>query len=106
MSIPIPEGSVVITPTEVYKEMQATHAAVQQVATKVDGFVNTQIDHENRLRAVDGLPDDFRELKRTVNEDHGPRLSRVETRVAMYSAAAAVAGTGIGWAIEYALFHR
>jgi hypothetical protein len=96
MSTPIPEGSVIITPTQVYQEMQATHTAVQTVITKLDTFVGTQADHESRLRVVEAaIPDNL-----------DKRLSKIEVRQAMYSAAAAVAGTGIGWAIEYALYHH
>lgn len=50
---PIPDGSVIITPTEMYAEMRATHTAVQQIASKLDGVPATLADHESRLRAVE-----------------------------------------------------
>lgn len=105
MSTPIPEGSVIITPTEVYREMQATHAAVQQVGTKVDLFVGTQLDHEARLRKVDGLPEDVADLKKTVVENHGPRLGKLEAKAAMYAGAAAVLGTAAGSLVTHLLSH-
>lgn len=106
MSIPIPDGSVVITPTEVYKEVRDTHQAVQQMVGKVDTFISTQSDHEDRLRKVDGLPDDFTELKKTVNEDHAPRIGKLETRIAMYSGAAGVLGTAAGYLASWAIYHH
>lgn len=56
MSIPIPDGSVVITPMEVYREMQATHRAVQDVALKLDAAL---VETDRRLAAIDG-PDGWR----------------------------------------------
>lgn len=53
MSIPIPEGSVIITPTEVYKETLATHQAVQAMSGKLDQALNTTNDHETRLRSLE-----------------------------------------------------
>lgn len=50
---PIPEGSVVITPTEMYREVQATHSAVQDLAAKLDSVPGRVADHEARLRAVE-----------------------------------------------------
>lgn len=51
MSTPIPEGSVIITPMEVYREMQATHLAVQGIAAKLDAAL---VDNDRRLTALDG----------------------------------------------------
>jgi hypothetical protein len=36
-----------------YKEMQATHTAVQQLAAKLDRLPGEVADHEARLRAVE-----------------------------------------------------
>lgn len=52
-SAPIPDGSVIITPTEMYAEMRATHTAVQGIASKLDGIPDKLSDHEARLRAVE-----------------------------------------------------
>jgi hypothetical protein len=50
---PIPDGSVIITPTEMYAEMRATHTAVQKIDAKIDGVPQQLADHETRLRAVE-----------------------------------------------------
>jgi hypothetical protein len=52
---PIPDGSVVITPTEVYAEVRATGDAVRQLAAKLDGVPQQLSDHEMRLRALERL---------------------------------------------------
>lgn len=60
----IPEGSVVITPTEMYREMVDTHRAVQNISTKLDGALSDNgrrldgidkdlVDHETRLRGLE-----------------------------------------------------
>lgn len=50
---PIPDGSVVITPAEMYREQRATHAAVQQLAARLDRVPTQIADHEARLRTVE-----------------------------------------------------
>lgn len=96
MSTPIPEGSVIITPTEVYKEVRDTHQAVQQLVGRVDTFLVTQTDHENRLRNVEAA----------IPENLDQRLSRIEVRQAMYTAASGFAGTALGWFASWAIFKR
>lgn len=99
----IPDGSVVITPTEMYREMLATHQAVQTVGSKLDSALDSHgrrldehdrlgADHEARIRVV--------ETHATASADHETRLSAVEKRVwmaagasALLSAAAAAAAT-------------
>jgi hypothetical protein len=49
----IPDGSVIITPTEVYKETLATHQAVQVMSGKLDTILNSQGDHETRIRSLE-----------------------------------------------------
>lgn len=65
----IPEGSVVITPTEMYREMLATHQAVRDVASKLD---STQADS---VRRIESLEKDY--------SDHETRLRGLERRVWM-----------------------
>jgi hypothetical protein len=65
----IPEGSVVITPTEMYREMVDTHRAVQNISTKLDGALS---DNSRRL---DGIDKDL--------VDHETRLRGLERRVWM-----------------------
>ncbi|MDT3395424.1 hypothetical protein RKE29_01955 [Streptomyces sp. B1866] len=55
---PIPDGSVIITPTEVYAEVRAIHDEVKSVSAKLDalplGDHAAQLgDHEVRLRALE-----------------------------------------------------
>lgn len=57
---PIPDGSVIITPTEVYRELRATHDAVRDVGAKLDGIAedirdHSEVidDHETRIRALE-----------------------------------------------------
>lgn len=68
-STPIPDGSVVITPTEMYREMLATHQAVRDVSGKLDGALDA---HTRRL---DGIDKDL--------GDHESRLRGLERRVWM-----------------------
>lgn len=96
MSIPIPEGSVVITPIEVYREVQATHQAVQQMVGKLDTFVTTQLDHESRLR----------NLETAMPDNAEPRLRKLENRIAMYSGASAVLGTAAGYFANWAMYRH
>lgn len=60
-SAAIPDGSVVITPAEMYHEMLATHQAVRDVSGKLDGALAAHArrlddldkdvsDHEARIR--------------------------------------------------------
>ncbi|WP_306323725.1 MULTISPECIES: hypothetical protein [unclassified Streptomyces] len=57
-STPIPDGSVIITPTEVYAEVRATHDEVKSVSSKLDALpvhdlVQQLGDHESRLRILE-----------------------------------------------------
>ena len=65
----IPEGSVVITPMEMYREMVDTHRAVQSISTKLDTALS---DNSRRLDSVD------KDLT-----DHETRLRSLERRVWM-----------------------
>lgn len=99
----IPEGSVVITPTEMYREMLATHQAVRDVSGKLDGALDAHArrldgidkdfaDHEARIRHQEqtaATKQDVEDLQKNL----GPRVSSVERR--MYLAiGAASAGSG------------
>ncbi|MFB7597271.1 hypothetical protein [Streptomyces sp. NPDC056160] len=57
-SAPIPDGSVVITPTEVYAEVRATHDEVKSVSSKLDSLPiadhsHLLADHETRIRTLE-----------------------------------------------------
>lgn len=73
MTTPIPEGSVIITPTEVYREMQATHQATQAVAAKLDSMSTIlsayQADQAKRMDDIDG--------PNGVLKDHEGQLRRI-----------------------------
>lgn len=53
----VPEGSVVITPTAMYMELQRVGAEVRHISTLLDPSLadirNDVKDHETRLRAVE-----------------------------------------------------
>lgn len=50
---PIPDGSVIITPNEVYAEVRATREAVSDLARQLDGVPKAVADHEKRLRSLE-----------------------------------------------------
>ncbi|CAK7284928.1 hypothetical protein ACNFR7_01320 [Streptomyces sp. RM1] len=57
-SAPIPDGSVIITPTEVYAEVRATYDAVKSVSSKLDSLpvadhARMLNDHETRIRTLE-----------------------------------------------------
>lgn len=91
----IPEGSVFITPSQMYAQQVETTAAVRRLEGKVDTLVtqlSTQAeeknrvhsDHEARLRRIEGMGLD----------DHESRLVAVEHRV--WKAAGIVGALAIG----------
>lgn len=115
MSAVIPEGSVVITPTEMYREMLATHQAVRDVAGKLDsalgdtarrldGVDKSVGDHENRIRLVEQqiAPMADHESRVTALEmsvapiaDHKTRLPAVEKKVWTASGVSSIAAAAI-----------
>jgi hypothetical protein len=52
-NLSIPPGSVVITPTELYKEMQLTHQAVTEMRGDLKKVTEVMPDHETRIRALE-----------------------------------------------------
>lgn len=55
---PIPDGSVIITPTEMYAELRATHDEVKSVNSKLDALpladhASQLADHEGRIRSLE-----------------------------------------------------
>jgi hypothetical protein len=78
----IPDGSVVITPAEMYKEQRATHDAVLKLTGAVETLAKTG-SSEARATAA--------ELA-----DHRTRLRKVELKLAWYSGGAAVVGAAAG----------
>jgi hypothetical protein len=88
----IPEGSVVITPTEMYKEMLATHQAVRDVSGKLDGALEAHArrlddhdkdlsDHEARLRHVEQVGATTADIAE-LEHQHAPRIKVLEDAVA------------------------
>lgn len=55
---PIPDGSVVITPTQMYAEVREIHEMVRAVSSKIDAMpvadhARTLDDHEARIRTLE-----------------------------------------------------
>lgn len=53
----VPEGSVVITPAQMYEELRAVHELVRDLSGKVDPALadlrRVADDHESRLRGIE-----------------------------------------------------
>ena len=97
------QAVVQITLGQVYNEVRQTHEAVQGLVSSLEPIKSTLADHEVRLRAVDALPADVKEVK---DEFQGleKRLGKVEWRQGMWAGGAAVfagtAGSLITWALS------
>lgn len=52
-SAQVPEGSVIVTPSEVWQEVRATRDAVRDLAHKMDDIPAQLRDQETRLREVE-----------------------------------------------------
>lgn len=97
-SAQIPEGSVVITPIEMYREQQATHTTMLNVVSKIDSLTD-KLDHSledqsKRIEAIDG--------KDGILVKHDSRLTALERWrwksagvAAVISAAGAAGGTAL-----------
>lgn len=92
MTMPIPDGSVVITPRQMYDELQATRKAVEKLTNTVDPALTDLRDDVGKLDVrvgqVDTRVDD-------VERAHGNRLSVIETKLRVL---AGVLGTAIAGA--------
>lgn len=75
----IPEGSVVITPTEMYRELRDTHDEVKALSASVN---------------------DLSESLRNIVGDHESRIRALEKMVWRAAGAAAVVGAGLSYAVE------
>lgn len=104
----IPEGSVVITPTEMYREMQATHQAVRDVSGKLDGALDAHArrlddldkdvsDHETRIRRGEQTHATKTEVE--AAERNIEALQRWRWRAAGVAAAVSAAGAAGGTAL-------
>lgn len=82
----IPEGSVVITPTEMYRELRDTHDEVKALSASVNDF------SESLKNVVGGL--------RATDDDHEVRLRALEKLVWRTSGAAAVLGAAVSYLIN------
>lgn len=108
----IPEGSVVITPTEMYKEMIATHQAVRDVSGKLDGALADHTrrldgldketgDHENRLRHGEQVYATKKEVG-SLEKDLAPRVSSLERKFWIGVGVSLAASSGIATVIAQA----
>ena len=75
---PIPDGSIIITPTEVYNEVKALTDVVRQLVAQDAAEVEKS---RNLTARVDQLD---------------TRLTAVERKMLLFTGAAAAAGAGIG----------
>lgn len=57
MTMPIPDGSVIITPTQMYTEIQAANAKIDHLTAILDPAVRDMqsdiSDHETRIRTLE-----------------------------------------------------
>jgi hypothetical protein len=78
MSQPIPEGSIVITPTEVYNEVKSLTEAVRRMVAQDEAEVESRRELKARVDLLDS------------------RLTAVERKMLLFTGAAAAAGAGVG----------
>lgn len=74
----IPEGSIVITPTEVYNEVKSLTDVVRQMVAQDAAELESRRELKTRVDALD------------------TRLTAVERKMLLFTGAAAAAGAGIG----------
>lgn len=82
----IPEGSVIITPNDMFSELRATHDEVKSVSQQMASLTDT-------------VGNKIANLERSAS-DHEKRLRDVEKRIYRYAGAAAVIGVVGGFAAE------
>ena len=75
---PIPEGSIIITPTEVYNEVKSLTDAVRDLIASDKADLDQRTKLEMRVDKLDS------------------RLTAVERKMLLFTGAAAAAGAGIG----------
>jgi len=93
--VPIPEGSVFITPTQMYTQQVETTAAVRRLEGKVDTLVtqlSAQAEEKNRVHSDHEAR--IRELERHGTRDHDQRITEVERKV--WKAAGVIGALAIG----------
>jgi hypothetical protein len=74
----IPEGSIVITPTEVYNEVKTLTEVVRKMVAQDEAEVDARRDLKAKVDSLDA------------------RLTAVERKMLLFTGAAAAAGAGIG----------
>jgi hypothetical protein len=75
---PIPEGSIIITPTEVYNEVKSLTEAVRQLVAQDAAEVESRRELKARVDLLD------------------TRLTAVERKMLLFTGAAAAVGAGVG----------
>lgn len=97
-SIPIPEGSVVITPFQMYQEQQEMNKTLGAVSSKLDAVVtkldHSQEDQSKRMDAIDGKDGEIAQLKTRVSS-----LERWRWKSAGVVAVVSAVGAGGGTAL-------
>jgi hypothetical protein len=99
--VDVPPGSAVITPAEVYREVQAIHQGVTEMRGELREVMRVIPDHEERLRALEQR-DDGDDIARDV-QDHETRLRSMERRIWLAAGVAAGAAAGLTKAISAVL---
>lgn len=85
----IPEGSIVITPTEVYNEVKALTEVVRQMVAQDAAEVESRRELKARVESLKTETD-----MRLDRFD--TRLTAVERKMLLFTGAAAAAGAGVG----------
>lgn len=98
-------GAVVqITLGQVFNEVRQVHDLLNTLTGTSQPMQGQLQDHETRLRAVDGLPDDVKALGDKA-EKQDARLRTVELKAAAYAGGAVVL-SGVSSLITWALTHH
>jgi Na+/phosphate symporter len=96
----IPEGSVFITPSQMYAQQVETTAAVRRLEGKVDMLVTQLSERDNEKDRVHSDHESrIRELERHGTADHDQRITDVERKVWKAVGVVGVLGAGCSGAI-------
>lgn len=74
--VDVPPGSAIVTPAEMYREMQAIHQGVVEIRGQLREVARVIPDHEERLRALEKREDSTEVLGDV--QDHEARLRSLE----------------------------
>lgn len=99
-SIPVPDGSVIVTPAQMFAELREMHDEIRQLRNVVDPAIrdlNTDIlDHEQRIRVIEAKPD--------VTDDVEQRIRSLEANRWKLAGGIAIVSTLVGSGLALAVF--